>query len=195
MKKVLFMVAALACCTAMQAQIVSSRSSIRSSIGGTEKDLTWFFKAGVSFMNFGGDGAEGSDMKVGYNGVFGFQKLIQNNGAYWGMDLGLGSRGYNLYSLHVMAYNVQYSPFTFGWKIRLADKVKLDPHVAVYASYDFKSNRDWQNDYDICINIVVGGWDGRFNLDLTYQRGFVNAVTGYGPFKTSNVLLRLGVAF
>ncbi|MCD8310511.1 MAG: PorT family protein [Prevotellaceae bacterium] len=209
MKKVLFMVAALACCVAMQAQIVSSRSSIVR----TEKvksNLTWFFKAGINFMNFSNDNLD-TKLGVGYNVVAGFQDPISTNGAYWGMDLGFGSRG----AKKMIAHNVQASPFTFGWKIGLNDNLKLDPHVGVYASYDIashaKEHGDWQdlaydydeapdffpsyNKYDIGMNIGVGLWYDRFNVDLTYQRGFVDVITKFDGLKTSNVLLRVGVAF
>ncbi len=212
MKKVLFMVAALTCCVAMQAQIVSSRSSIVKK-EKVKSNTMWFVKAGVNFMNFGGDGIDDSDMGVGYNAVFGFQKPIRTNGAYWGMDLGLGSRG----AKDMMAHNVQISPFTFGWKIGLAENLKLDPHLGVYGSCDFASHADgygsW-DDYtyalykasnrktdstyhypDVGMNIGVGIWYGRFNLDFTYQRGFIDVFSDMDGIKTSNILLRVGVAF
>ena len=50
-------------------------------------------------------------------------------GTYWGMEFGLGSRGWKVeenesdyeYSLSLMAHNVQVSPFTFGYKYNITD--------------------------------------------------------------------------
>ena len=47
------------------------------------------------------------------------------------------------------------------------------------------------NHFDAGMNIGVGVWYDRFNLDFTYQRGFIKT----WECNTSNVLIRLGVAF
>jgi len=39
-----------------------------------------------------------------------------------------------------------------------------------------------------------GVWYDRFNLDFTWQRGFVDAISDWDVY-TSNLMLRLGVAF
>ena len=93
MKKVLSMIAALLLCVGTQAQIVSSRSAIVK----TEKQASstqWFLRAGLNIMNFSGDGAEGADSNIGYNATFGYQKPLGSTGGYWGMEFGLGSRGF-----------------------------------------------------------------------------------------------------
>jgi hypothetical protein len=46
--------------------------------------------------------------------------------------------------------------------------------------------------FDVGLNVGVGVWYDRFNLDLTYQTGFIEVVPGV---KSHAVLLRLGVAF
>lgn len=138
MKKVLSMVAALLLCVGTQAQIVSSRSAIVK----TEKQASstqWFLRAGLNIMNFSGDGAEGADSNIGYNATFGYQKPLGSTGGYWGMEFGLGSRGFKVDDTKCMAHNIQYSPFTFGWKFAVADNVRIDPHVGVFASYDYTS--------------------------------------------------------
>lgn len=138
MKKVLSMVAALLLCVGTQAQIVSSRSAIVK----TEKQASstqWFLRAGLNIMNFSGDGAEGADSNIGYNATFGYQKPLGSTGGYWGMEFGLGSRGFKVEDTKCMAHNIQYSPFTFGWKFAVADNVHIDPHVGVFASYDYTS--------------------------------------------------------
>lgn len=102
MKKVLSMVAALLLCVGTQAQIVSSRSAIVK----TEKQASstqWFLRAGLNIMNFSGDGAEGADSNIGYNATFGYQKPLGSTGGYWGMEFGLGSRGFKVDDTKCMA--------------------------------------------------------------------------------------------
>lgn len=92
MKKVLSIVAALLLCVGTQAQIVSSRSAIVK----TQKQASntqWFLRAGLNIMNLNGDGVE-ADSNIGYNATFGYQKPMGGAGAYWGMEFGLGSRGF-----------------------------------------------------------------------------------------------------
>ncbi len=211
MKKVLSVVALLLLCAGIQAQIVSSRStSIK-----TEKSRTasqWVLKAGLNLMNLSGDGAEGSDSNIGYNVMVGFQNPIGANGAYWGMEAGLGSRGFKADEIKCIAHNIQYSPFTFGWKFAVADNIKIDAHLGAFASYDFTSKMkedgesiswgdfaDYEevdyNHFDAGINVGAGLWYGRYNLDFTYQRGFIDVFTDFDGIKTSNFLIRLGIAF
>ena len=169
MKKVLSIVAALLLCVGTQAQIVSSRSTIVK----TQKQASntqWFLRAGVNMMNLSGDGIDGTDSNIGYNATLGYQKSLGGAGAYWGMEFALGSRGFKVDDMKCIAHNVQYSPFTFGWKI------------------DY-------NHFDAGMNIGVGVWYDRFNLDLTYQRGFIDVFTDADGIKTSNFMIRLGIAF
>lgn len=94
----------------------------------------------------------------------------------------------------------------------MADNVRIDPHVGVFASYDYTSKMkengesiSWgdyadymevdYNHFDAGMNIGVGVWYDRFNLDLTYQRGFIDAFSDTDGFKTSNFMIRLGIAF
>lgn len=132
------------------------------------------------------------------------------------MELGFNSRGGSVgvdeEKFKMAGYNVKYSPFTIGYKFPVADGIKIDPHFGVYASYDFatsmkfddgeesydvKDYMDFDNKYDVGIQIGAGIWYQRFNLDLMYVRGFINAFDSYGMEggKTSNFEIRLGVAF
>ena len=212
MKKVLLIVAALSFCIGTQAQIVSSRSSIVK----TERQPSstqWFLRAGLNVMNFSGDGAEGCKSNIGYNAMVGYQKPLGTLRGYWGMEFGLGSRGFkDDGDTKCIAHNVQYSPFTFGWKFGVADNIKIDPHLGVYASYDYTSKMkedgesiSWgdfadyldvdYHHYDVGMNIGVGVWYDRFNLDLTYQHGFIDTFSDFEGIKTSNFMIRLGIAF
>lgn len=210
MKKVLSIVAALLLCVGTQAQIVSSRSAIVK----TQKQASntqWFLRAGLNIMNLNGDGVE-ADSNIGYNATFGYQKPMGGAGAYWGMEFGLGSRGFKADEMKCIAHNIQYSPFTFGWKIGVADNLSIDPHLGVFASYDYTSKMkesgesiSWgdfadylevdYNHFDAGMNIGVGMWYDRFNLDFTYQRGFIDVFSDLDGIKTSNFMIRLGIAF
>lgn len=209
MRKLFLLVAAALFGVAAQAQIVSSRSV---SINSEPSETVWLTRVGINFMNMAGSGAEGLDGKVGYNFNVEFNKPIGGLGAYWGMNLGLGSRGFKTDYLKSVAHNVQYSPFTFGWKIGVADNIRIDPHVGVYASYDFSSKMkengesiSWgdyadylevdYHGYDVGLNAGIGVWYDRYNLDLCYQRGFVDAFSDFDGLKTSNFMIRLGIAF
>ncbi len=63
---------------------------------------------------FAGDGADGMDRKALYSFAFEFQKPIATLGAYWGMDVGLNSRGAKYDELKISTHNLNLSPFTFG---------------------------------------------------------------------------------
>lgn len=213
MKKVLSVVAALLLCIGAQAQIVSSRSAIIK----TERQPSstqWFLRAGLNVMSLSGTGAEDTKSNIGYNATVGYQKALGSAGGYWGMEFGLGSRGFkdDGGDVKCIAHNVQYSPFTFGWKFNVAEGVKIDPHAGVYASYDYTSkmkeegeSMSWgdfadymevdYNHYDVGMNIGVGVWYDRFNLDFTYQRGFIDVFSDADGIKTSNFMIRLGIAF
>ena len=95
-KNVLFIVMALFLCVTAQAQIVSSRSVSISSKPERPTETLWYLRGGLNMAGLAGDGAEGLDRKAAYSFAYGFQKPISTLGAYWGMDFGLGSRGYKV---------------------------------------------------------------------------------------------------
>ncbi len=73
MKKLLSIIAALLICMGTQAQIVSSRSSIVRT--ESQPSYTqWFVRGGMNIMSVSGDGAEGTNSKMGYNVMVGFSK-------------------------------------------------------------------------------------------------------------------------
>lgn len=211
MKRILFAAIAAFMCIGSQAQIVSSRSvSIHKQEASTS--TTWIFRIGMNIMNLAGNGTEGLDSQIGYNATIEFNKPIGTDGAYWGMNFGLGSRGFNMDGISSIAHNLQYSPFTFGWKIDVAPSIQVDPHIGVYASYDYTSKMkdngesiSWgdfadlsdmdYHSYDAGLNAGIGIWYKRYNLDLCYQRGFINVFSDSDKCKTSNFLIRLGISF
>lgn len=212
MKKILSLVVAIVLCLGAQAQIVSSRSVAVTTEKARPSETMWFLRAGVNMMNFKGDGADGCDSNVGYNATIGFQKPLGASGAYWGMEGALGSRGFKVDDLKSIAHNIQISPFTFGWNFGVADNIKIDAHAGVFVSYDYTSKMkeegesiSWgdyadymevdYNHFDAGLNIGAGVWYDRFNLDFTYQRGFIDAFSDFDGIKSSNFMIRLGVAF
>ncbi len=204
MKKLLLVLALFAGVGA-QAQIVTTTSS-KITYEKTPKKTTWYFKPGFSIMTAVGSGVPyGTGSTIGYNFDLGFSKPIAGSGAYWGMELAFGSRGCGVSDYKYIGHNVQFSPLTFGYKVDLGHKLKLDPHAGVYAGVDYldkakdtrNSNKgDWNVDniWDIGMNIGVGLWYDRYNIDFTWQEGFINLYDNRN-FKTGSFLIRLGVAF
>ena len=184
-KSLLLFVMTLLVCSGIQAQIVSSRSVGIESTPQRPSETMWYLRGGLNMAGFAG--------------------------AYWGMDFGLGSRGWKIDELKTMTNNLQVSPFTFGWKYGITDDFFIDGHIGGFISFDYLgkmkydgesiSMGDWEDELDIewnrfdaGMNIGFGIWYDRFNLDFTFQRGFVEAATDSEAY-TSNIMLRLGVAF
>ena len=117
-------------------------------------------------------------------------------------------------------HNFQWAPFTFGWKIDVTEKFAIDPHVGLFLSVDYAGketysygysgnkeeeeigiyDEEFDEDYipvDFGMKIGVGVWfNKKFNLDLTYQRGFVSTFDDEDyTVNASNFLIRLGYAF
>lgn len=220
MKKLALLVCAAFCAIAMNAQLVTSTSQglVTEPKAPKESKTTWMFKVGMATNNFVGENWGDSDTKIGYNFGFEFNRTMGKKGAYWGMDFLFGSRGYKYsegeYDFKHKAHNFQWSPFTFGWKVDVANKITIDPHLGVFLAIDYAGKQVaeydgeegdisiWDvEDYipvDLGMKIGVGVWfNKKFNLDLTYQRGFVNAFDFGDDYssKTNNFLIRLGYAF
>ena len=77
---------------------------------------------------------------------------------------------------------------------RVQRKMKEDGESISWGDYADYMEVDY-NHFDAGMNIGVGVWYDRFNLDLTYQRGFIDAFSDADGFKTSNFMIRLGIAF
>lgn len=225
MKKFLSMACALMLGATVQAQIVTStsRSITREKAPST---TTNYVRLGLNIMNVAGDGAEDLGSKMGYDFSYGFQKTLGGKGAYWGMEAGLSSRGYGYsekesyngyqvkYELNFIAHNIYYVPFQFGWKFNVGRGFTIDPHVGIFASFDYAGKEkekftedgesysesyslgdlDGYRRFDVGLKFGVGAWYKNFNLDLAYQRGFVSAWED-GDMFTSNFQIRLGYAF
>lgn len=215
-----FVVAAMLCTSAAFAQsaiVSSSSSSITEAEGQTKSNTQWIVRASANFAKFTGDDAEGLDRKLCYDVALSFQKPLSDNGMFWGMELGLGSRGYSFegeyqgaFKQNLLAHNIRFSPFTFGDVYEINESVKIDAHIGAWVSYDLFgklaeesegekestkiSDIENYNKLDYGLLFGVGLWYNRFNVDLSAQRGFAKVVKG-AKQNTSNIMLRFGFAF
>lgn len=244
MKKFFVMLFVALMAAGASAQVVTSRTYVKS-----KKATTWYARLGVSFDNVAGgndlvkqaeedySNAEPSiGSKAGMDIDFGFQRPMGNSGLYWGMELGIGTRGGSVKEKwsayedeydyepggenkgHIMTWNLKYSPFTFGYKYTLTDDWKLDAHLGAYLSYDFAGgtkyswsdededeklsfseikDEDWDFQcFDAGMQIGIGAWWKKINLDFTYQRGFIPAAKVDGHDLYSSIfMIRVGYAF
>lgn len=189
------------------AQVRTSRTFTRQ-----KSNTMWYVRAGMNISTPPGSIGDVDygdcyliDGKVGFDVDFGFQKAISSSNAYWGMELGIGSRGVKLQdeerdydSFSSVAYGVTYSPITLGYKFPLTESIKLDGHLGGFISYDFAYGGDADLDeaFDAGIQVGVGAWFNRFNLDLTYQAGFCNAIEyNNDNCKIGKFMIRVGYAF
>ncbi len=189
MKKVLLIALLAVFGISANAQILSSRTVTK-----PKSNTMWILRAGMTLNNATDNKGGGS--AIGFDATIGFNKPISSSSVYWGMDLGIGTRGCSFkgYDDDALAYAVRFSPVTFGYKYAFTEDFKLDGHLGAYASYDFAHNDEAEglDDFDAGVQVGIGAWWKRFNLDVTYQRGFCDMA---GDSKSSNVMIRLGIAF
>lgn len=187
--------------------IMRPDSESAKSISSTPKNksaITWFVKAGVSLDNFT-DLSTGERPTIGGDAVVGFQQPIFTSSFYWGMDLGMGTRG-GSYSYEnelgdeekvtALAWGIRFVPLTVGYKLPLIDFISLDFHAGGFICYDLILNDTYYDDefnkFDLGIQAGAGVWFGKFNIDVMYQRGFIDACAST---YSSNVIIRLGLRF
>lgn len=215
MKKIFSFVCAAVLGLSAQAQLVTSRS-ITKVATPVENRTTWMVRVGVGTNKFVGDDFKDFGTKAGYWLGAEFNKTLGKRGAYWGMDFALASRGYSYedeyQKMKLAAHNIHWSPFIFGWKIDVADSdFSIDPHLGLFMSLDYAGKYKYEsnnreettkigdatdyNRFDVGLKVGVGVWyKKRYNLDLTFQRGFLADDTDYDG-GTSNFMVRLGYAF
>ena len=80
-------------------------------------------------------------------------------------------------------------------KIFLGNRV----HLGGFLAYDFAYGGDYEFDkaFDAGIQVGVGAWFSRFNLDFTYQAGFCNTLESSDKdfCKIGKFMIRVGYAF
>lgn len=153
----------------------------------------WFVRAGASFSSVTGSGVDNQKdawRKGGNNGnfsrlfggniMFGFNKSFEKSPVYWGMELGVGMRGYKTEaeksnsgsvasagnyrsyskttdSNELNAYNAQFSPISIGYKYQFNDMLAVDIHVGGFASYDFAGKLKSEHTYNMTSSSQYGG--------------------------------------
>lgn len=221
MKKFLLTAIAAVSAFTASAQLVSSHSE---SYKKEKKEFASikYFKIGPSFMTgvlSGADAGEALSYKTGYDLTVGFQKPVGSHGIYWAVEGGLGSSGFNYVGVDYgyveerseMRHFIHISPLTFGYRYAFTDKFSVDAHLGMYMSVDYTGKikveedgdkeeykmGDWDdcNRFDVGLRLGGGVWYDRYNLDLSWQRGFISRWDTEVGVRTSNILLRLGIAF
>ena len=257
MKKLLLLASALLVCLYANAQALFLLSPDFSS-----GKALWMVKAGVNFNNASGSWKDTQinsweklhknlplsnkfPMQTGFNLSVIFNKSFGYHPLYWGMEFGLGTRGYKAnaeWSKHttssgwgdaishvvkqnitLSAFNIEYHPFIIGYKYKFLKNMAADLHVSAFASYDFAGtskvyNYDYQlssntprekesttsikikdidsyNSFDAGFNLGLGYWYGHFNIDLSWQRGFIKIYDINDSCYAQSLKLKLGYAF
>lgn len=221
----------------------------------------WIVRAGVNFNSSVGEWKEetkegwedaykiplkdsGFPSSTSFDVSIAFNKSIKHSPVYWGMELGVSTRGYKTKAewqsgsisswgdyigrrikeeQTLTAYNVLLTPIMFGYKYNLLQNVTIDAHLGGFVSYDFAGklktyNYDYQisankprvkenttktnigdlnkySRFDAGLNLGIGVWYGHFNIDFTWQRGFINMYDIDLSNQSQALKLRVGYAF
>lgn len=176
------------------------------------RNLHFFVRAAANFnkYKFGDDLSEifDSNMKMGYDVTLGLQKAIKGGRFYYGPELGVTSRGFqleykgsnwwNVIEYGGLSHGVFVSPLNFGFQQRLSNKLTLDAHVGLPVTYYYCDDieddgmSDDNDGWDFNVKLGVGVWIKRFNIDLSYRHGFLET---WGEGQSNNVMLGLGYRF
>lgn len=199
----------------------------------------------------GEEGKSGFGTRVGYDIEFGFNKFFGKSNLYWGMEIGLGTRGGSYHWWYkytdedytsessdkcwVNSYGAKLVPFQIGYRYPVTEKIAIDAHLGIWMGCDFAGTytedesyestnyeketfkESWDffdGDYvrglimDAGMQLGIGVWYGRFNLNFTWQRGFAPMMSEfpYGDtvfdkngheqkYNSSNAIISLGIAF
>lgn len=215
MKKILIILCFAIGFSTLNAQVVKS-SSEKTVVKHSEKKQTkkpsnWFIKLGYGGCKFTGSEDELEEIRGYRNAVYkidiGFTKpfVELSNGRinlapYWGMDFSFGNRSvdYDYWGDTYTAHNLQWSP-NIGLDIALSRYFCFDLHIGPYLSYDysvkwFDDKYDKPNQFDAGLNMGVGFWINRVELEFSFQKGFVftNIIDEDLGGKTNILLLKLG---
>ena len=138
-------------------------------------------------------------------GMRGYKTVAQRYGDTGVIGTSHGNAGSNATTkseASLNSYNVQFSPFTIGYKYAFMDRMAVDLHLGAYVSYDFAGNmkssyvkdvhyyagkdtHDGQESdvkisdietyrrHDYGMVLGLGYWYGHFTIDFSWQRGFV----------------------
>ena len=213
MKKILIILCFAIGFSTLNAQVVKS-SSEKTVVKHSEKKQTkkpsnWFIKLGYGGCKFTGPDHKLDKIRGYRNPVYkidiGFTKpfVELSNGRinlapYWGMDFSFGNRSVDYDYHRYTAHNLQWSP-NIGLDIALSRYFCFDLHIGPYLSYDysvkwFDDKYDKPNQFDAGLNMGIGFWINRVELEFSFQKGFVfTNISGEDlGGKTNILLLKLG---
>lgn len=210
MKRKVFSLAFCAFALTIQAQVTQL------SDGFTEGSTVWILRVGGSLNGVSGDGIDSQEKAwssdkwdgsfsraLGGNLSIGFNKTFGSSPIYWGMELGVGMRGYKtdadwsksatstiagsqIYDYHkktetmtLNAYNAQFSPFIIGYKYLFNDQMALDVHVGGFASYDFAGTFKVETTDHIISNSSYGRRNDYKEDSNSVDIGDVDSYTAY----------------
>lgn len=193
MKKYLFLaiLMALICGPIASAQKIESRSrSItvyeEPKAPKVKKDHlphNWYAKVGGGILI---DHYE-NESAFDYNIAFGYQKIFNLSGWYWGAQIGGASFPHKIYSDIDTDFGLYIGP-TLGLKRNIGKNLELDTHLGV--SYAFVTGFEQSAPF---WEISAGIWYKRFLIELMYQGSYQDE--GYGFAPTTRLLLNLGFKF
>ena len=210
MKKLIIIFCAILYTTSLSAQF--SKSTI------------WMVRAGAATNMFTGTSYQDTKLKMSYAAGVEFYQPVALNW-YWGSGLLFGSRGYEKdispaeypeyqnITKKSIAHSLQI-PLYVGYKHFLTNKLAIDGHLGGFFSADYRGrkevigangikeiNMEHWDDYRHCdggVMVGVGLWYGKFNLDVTYQKGFAHEYFGLEnktKGSAGSFMVRLGYAF
>ena len=215
MKKITLLLVAVFMCSLANAQLVTTSSFTK-----VKEKTIWYVKAGANFSNMSFDDEEDIDASaiLGYNIGIAFDKPIGHRGWFWNSGLQLARKGFKWsdeYGDVKLKANKIELPLTIGYKINAGDDLIVDLRVGGFINYDLwgKMTEEYDDgdeysyslseladddEYDYVrfgggITGAIGVWYQRFNLNLCYQYGLVDAFY-FGGYER-NFMISLGYAF
>ena len=208
MKKFVFTLTMFAFSLSVQGQVTQLPK------GFTSGKTVWFLRAGVSLNGVSGDGVDAVEeiwKKNKWDGSYGrslggslsigFNKSFSKSPLYWGMEFGVGIRGYknsaDWYALETSslkgggdmehtkkqeqtlnAINALFSPINIGYKYAFSNRMAVDIHVGGFASYDFIGKLKTENYDHVYINSKAGYTNKITNddssIDISDLDGYTN---------------------
>lgn len=138
---------------------------------------------------------------LGFKADIGFKKpfraLNTSTDIYWGMDFALGTRGFGLKAInndvdnggHYKRSNFQVNPINVGVDYSITKDIVIDGHIGAYISFDYLESWDIKDESDYSIQSIkmrgdlglmlgIGIWFHGINVELGWQRGFINVCDG-----------------
>ena len=115
-------------------------------------------------------------------------------GNYSNSEMMLKSKVLPTHAYHPNAAHIGgYVSYDYAGKLKVEEEYQGSSNDEDVSLSDFEN----YNSFDAGMQVGVGLWFDRFNLDFTYQRGFIGIydISNFDSPRSSNFMIRLGVAF